>query len=165
MKKIFNLKALFLAAVILAVGVYMFGAPSEAHNIGQQAPPVVAADASGNSVAVNFEGTVTVLNFWATWCPPCRGEMPELQEFFQAHMGQVQFYAVNLQEPSGKVTQFMSEGNYTLPLLLDSGDVAKAYRISAIPTTVIVGSDGLVKFRKTGPVTKSELDQVIAGLR
>ncbi len=131
---------------------------------GKTAPRFTLAGLAGGAVAVPEPGKVTVLNFWATWCPPCREEMPELDKFAAANPA-VAFYAVNLDEPAPKVAGYLRENGYKMPVLLDAGgSVAQTYRIRAIPTTVVIDRDGVVKYRKTGPVTAAELAGVIRGL-
>jgi cytochrome c biogenesis protein CcmG/thiol:disulfide interchange protein DsbE len=131
--------------------------------VGKLAPGFTLESLAGGAVAAPVPGKVTVLNFWATWCPPCREEMPELDKFAAANPA-VAFYAVNLQEPAPKVAGFLRDQGYSLPVLLDAGGVAQTYRISAIPTTVVIDRDGVVRYRKTGPVTAAELAGVIRGL-
>ncbi len=131
---------------------------------GKSAPRFTLKDLGGNAVAVPAPGRVTVVNFWATWCPPCREEMPELQKFAAANPA-VAFYAVNIQEPAAKVQAFLNQQGYTMPVLLDAGgNVAQTYRVTAIPTTVVVDKDGVIKFRRTGPVTDAELAGLIRDL-
>jgi thiol-disulfide isomerase/thioredoxin len=130
---------------------------------GKSAPAFTLEGLAGPAVAVPAAGKVTVLNFWATWCPPCREELPELDKFARDNPA-VAFYAVDLQEPAAKVRDFLKQNGYSFPVLLDSGgSAAQAYRINAIPTTVVIDKSGL-KFRKTGPVTAAELAGVIRGL-
>lgn len=123
------------------------------------------ADLEGKQVTVGQAGKVAIINFWATWCPPCREEMPELDRFAQKHRKSVDFYAINIQEHSDKVSEFLKQSKYTMTVLLDSdGTVAKNFRISAIPTTIVVDKDGVIKFRKSGPMTMNELEEVMKGL-
>lgn len=119
----------------------------------------------GKQTTVGQQGKVTIINFWATWCPPCREEMPELDDFAQKHDQMVAFYAINIQESSDKVGEFLKQGKYTMPVLLDKdGAVAKKFRINAIPTTIVVDKNGIIKYRKSGTVSSSELEGVIKGL-
>jgi cytochrome c biogenesis protein CcmG/thiol:disulfide interchange protein DsbE len=131
---------------------------------GKAAPRFTLESLAGGAVAAPVAAKVTVLKFWATWCPPCREEMPELDKF-AADNPAVAFYAVNLDEPAAKVAGYLRDNGYKMPVLLDAGaEVAQTYRVSAIPTTVVIDRDGIVKYRKTGPVTAAELAGVILGL-
>lgn len=132
--------------------------------VGKLAPEFSLKDLNGNLVSIGRAGKVTVINFWATWCPPCRQEMPELEQFSLSSTTGMVFYAVNIQEQAAKVVGFLNQNKYTMPVLLDSdGTVANTFRINAIPTTIIMDKAGIVRFRKTGGVTKTELENVIKG--
>jgi len=91
--------------------------------------------------------------------------MPELDRFSQKYRQSVDFYAINIQEHSDKVSEFLKPSKYTMTVLLDSdGTVAKNFRISAIPTTIVIDKEGIIKFRKSGPVTMNELEEIMKGL-
>ncbi|MEN6567254.1 MAG: TlpA disulfide reductase family protein [Veillonellales bacterium] len=133
--------------------------------IGKTAPAFTLDSLDGKTVQVGGLGEPYVLNFWASWCPPCREEMPEMVEFAGKYGSQVQFYGVNLQEPKEKVNAFLQQNHYVFPVLLDkNGTVAQTFRVSAIPTTIVVDSKGIIRYRKTGGVTLSELEGIIKGL-
>jgi len=133
--------------------------------IGQTLTPFVLDSLDGSQVTVGQPGKITVINFWATWCPPCVEEMPGLESFAQANQQKVDFYAVNLQESNGKINDFMSKNKYTMIVLLDKdGAIAKKFQVTAIPTTIIVNKHGMVKFRKTGGMTRNELEGIINSL-
>jgi len=132
---------------------------------GKAALELHLQDLQGNPVNINGpqDQEIYVLNFWATWCPPCRGEMPELDTFAQENKDKVKFYAVNIQESPQDVNAFIHEQNYTLPVLLDAeGKNAQAYHIQGIPTTIIIDRGGIIQYRKTGAVTKTELNDALA---
>ena len=136
----------------------------DAEGVEGTAPPFKATSFDGSEVAINaaMDKKLYVINFWATWCPPCRAEMPELNEFAKKHEGEVTFYAVNLQEDAAPVQKFMQERKADLPVVLDTkGAAATLYGVRAIPTTVVVDKEGKIVFRKTGGVTKEELEDVI----
>jgi thiol-disulfide isomerase/thioredoxin len=139
-------------------------APKAGVAVGSLAPGFTLSDLKGAAVAAPVPGKVTVLNFWTTWCPYCRDEMLELEKFAAAHKD-VAFYAVNIMEPAAKADDFLRRNGYTMPVLLDGdGSVAQTYRASTIPTTLVIDKTGVVKFRKTGPLTAAELASLIRGL-
>ena len=84
---------------------------------GKLAPSFSLKDLNGNSITIGEAGKIYVLNFWATWCPPCRGEMPELAAFADANRKNVNFYAINEQESATEVNSFMDDNQYHFPVL------------------------------------------------
>lgn len=169
------LKKIVVGAVLLVVlagAVFytnpfgVFGEKIYASVPGNQAPAISAVDINGVATDVQFQGGLTVLNFWATWCPPCKAEMPEFESFYRDNAGKIAFYAINIQEPPERVKSFLKAEQYTMPILLDSnGEIAKSYRVNAIPTTIIVDKTGKVVFRKSGAMSKEELDKAVALFR
>ncbi|MCI2098391.1 MAG: TlpA family protein disulfide reductase [Succiniclasticum sp.] len=132
-----------------------------------QAQGFTKADLQGVARTVRpGDGSVYVLNFWATWCPPCRAEMPEIQEFAASHASDLRFYAVNLQEKREEVQAFLTRNGYAMPILLDEdGSVSDAYRVRAIPTTLILNGKGEVILRREGMTTARELEDALKGAR
>ena len=129
---------------------------------GETAPKFTLKNLAGEDVAVEAKGKPYVINFWATWCPPCQAEIPDIAAFYAAHKDQVDFYAVNLQEEAAPVQKFLSDRGVELPVLLDAkGEAATLYGVRAIPTTVVVNAEGKVVYRRTGGVTKEQLEDVI----
>ena len=111
------------------------------------------------------EHQVVILNFWATWCPPCRAEMPDLQEFSVNHPD-VNFIAVNNIDSEKKgaegVSAFMTRNHYTFNVLLDAqSQLGNQFGISAFPTTVVVDATGQVLGKKVGVVSKSWLESFL----
>ncbi len=113
-------------------------------------PPIKARDFTledleGSPVSLkDFQGKVVFLNFWATWCGPCRYEMPTMEKVWQKFKEEkFVILAVDLREGKEKVSSFMKENGYTFPVLLDSGGgIANTYGIRAIPTTYLVDPEG-----------------------
>ena len=167
---------------IVAIGIFAFGiagyhftatSPSAAKekkqeigaSIGDIIPEFTLTGIDGKEVNVGKDKKIAVLNFWATWCPPCRAEFPELVRFSQKNSGSVNFYSINLQEDKSKISVFFNKGGYFLPVLLDQdGQIAKMFRVTAIPTTIIVDAKGVIRYRKSGAVTADELENSIKGL-
>lgn len=94
----------------------------------------------------NLRGKFLWINFWATWCPPCRAEMPSMQKVWEEFGGEnFIILAVDLRENREKVRSFIKNNGYTFPILLDtSGDVGKKYGVRSIPTNFFVDPDGKV---------------------
>lgn len=133
--------------------------------VGKMLPEFTLTAVDGQQVHVASVEKILVLNFWATWCPPCREEMPELDKFAQKYHDKVVFHAINIQEPVETVSKFMNQNKYTMSVLIDkNGEVAKVFQINAIPTTLVVDKQGVIKYRKSGPVTLAELEGVLNGL-
>ena len=109
----------------------------------------------GESAALSaFKGKVVILNFWATWCPPCRDEMPSMEILYQRYKDNgLEMLAVNLRENINTVQQFIKTNNYTFPIPLDlDGRVSSQYGITSIPTTYIIDKDGKIIGRVVGSI-------------
>jgi cytochrome c biogenesis protein CcmG/thiol:disulfide interchange protein DsbE len=121
-------------------------ARSPAPEIGHPAPDFTLTSLDGSEVSLSdFQGQPVVLNFWATWCPPCRAEMPALQAASELLAGEAVVLGVSLQETSSAVGPFAEEFGITYPLVLDqSAQVALTYRVSSIPTTFFIDEQGVV---------------------
>lgn len=133
--------------------------------VGQQLAIFSLDNLAGSKVTVGEPGKITVINFWATWCPPCQEEMPDLEIFAKRNQEKVNFYAVNLHESESKVKKFMNENQYTMPVLLDKdGEIGKKFQVTAIPTTIIVNKHGMIKYRKSGAMNINELEGIINSL-
>ncbi|MBC8108270.1 MAG: redoxin domain-containing protein, partial [Anaerolineae bacterium] len=116
--------------------------------VGQPAPPFKIEGMEGNTISPldDFKGKVIVLDFWATWCPPCREGLPHLDQLYQAQREQgVAVFAVNQREGKEKAQGFVTQQNLSIPVLLDSnGEVGAQYLVTGIPQTVVIGKDGNV---------------------
>ncbi|HYH02794.1 MAG TPA: TlpA disulfide reductase family protein [Bacillota bacterium] len=113
-----------------------------------------------NLLEVVGKNQVTLVNFWATWCPPCRAEIPELNRFYQKYGKQkVALLAVNLQEEPPQVKSFIKKNRIDFPVLTDTaGKVAKLYNVYAIPTTLIIDGKGIIRHVIEGSTTLKVLD-------
>ena len=92
----------------------------------------------------DFQGKVVFLNFWASWCGPCRAEMPSMELLWQVFQNDnFVILAVNLREGRDKISSFVQTNGYTFPVLLDSqGKIATTYGVRAIPTTFLIDTQG-----------------------
>ena len=112
-----------------------------------KAPPLQAGiDANGKPLLLkDLRGQALVINFWATWCEPCREEMPSLALLAQSQSGKLRVLAVNFKESPAAVSQFVATTSLTIPTLRDpDGALARAWGIRVFPSTVLVGADGKV---------------------
>ncbi|MEE8618987.1 MAG: redoxin domain-containing protein [Dehalococcoidales bacterium] len=157
-----------LASGILATGCSTPAEVSEveAPEIGKAAPSFQLTDIDGQTVSLSdFQGKPVLLNFWATWCGPCRFEMPYIQEVYneRSEPGLV-ILAINIGESFAKVKEFMQDYNLSFPVLLDlEGKVAEKYNILPIPTTYFIDSDGIIRDMQIGAFRSvAEIEDILS---
>ena len=123
--------------------------------------PMVRLEGSGQTSQVTFAsvGTPTLVNVWATWCPPCRLEMPLLTDF--ARQGYPVAFIDSRESPAA-VRSFMSQIGFSGASFIDRGEVERALGIVGFPTTVLVGADGKVLERHFGPLDRAQLTALFA---
>ncbi len=95
------------------------------------------------------EGKVVLINFWATWCPPCVAEMPELQELYDAYGDRMDFYFITSEQPK-TVNFFLEKKGYDLPVFLQMEPSPKVLESSSLPTTYVISKSGEIIMKKTG---------------
>jgi len=120
---------------------------------GKLAPDFTLTGLEGQEVSLSgFRGKPVLLNFWATWCGPCRIEMPFLQELYEEWTGKgLVMLAVNIQEDPITVEKFVENAGLTFPVLLSPGNkVPLAYNIRGIPATFFIDADGVIRDIKIG---------------
>ena len=120
---------------------------------------------TGDTIQLSrLAGGPVLVNFWATWCPPCRAEMPDLDEVARQYSSTgLRVVAVNLQEEPTLVANYLGTIGVNVPVALDSsGAIFRQYRIVGLPTTVAVGRDGIVREIHVGPLSKNAIHALIA---
>ena len=135
------------------------------------APDFTLTDQYGTSHTLSdYKGKTIFLNFWGTWCPPCRAEMPEIQELYEEYgenTGDVIILGVALpnvgkEGSEEEITAFLDENGYTYPTVMDEeASIASSYYISAFPTTFMIDKDGNVFGYATGQLTKEIMKDII----
>jgi peroxiredoxin len=115
---------------------------------------------SGEQLSLeDLRGKTVLLNFWATWCGPCRVEMPAIQSRFERHESELEVLAINFDEPVDQVRAYVQDLGLTFTVLLDpGGEVQRLYRIRGYPSTYIVDEDGIIRVQHIGLMTETQLD-------
>ncbi len=135
-------------------------ASSAALEIGSPAPKFQLMNTLGQAVALDgTAGVATIINFWATWCAPCRQEMRDLQQLQGSRLDSVRVLAINMGESAGLVADWQSELGLSYDLLLDATlSVSKRYMVRGLPTTYLLDSAGRIRKVYYGPVTYGQLE-------
>ena len=133
-------------------------------DIGSLAPNFEAATETGDPVTLaGLRGQVVLLNFWATWCGPCRVEMPEFERAYTEHSDNgFTVLAVNVEENAEAVGGFREEYALSFPLVLDeNGAINRLYGVTSYPSTFIIDRDGVIRARYFGPLTETQIAALV----
>ena len=143
-------------------------APSSSTAGGDRAPAFRLSDVRDESATISlddFRGRPLVLNFWASWCVPCRKEMPALEEASGEVQGRVAFVGLNHQDSRGAALKFLEETGVSFPAAYDpEGRTATAYGLFGMPTTIFISPDGRILERHRGEISEAELKRKIERL-
>lgn len=190
MKKILGLSLVGLLIILLAIGVVQrqaeekqsaerlnegsdveFLPTDEGLAKGETAPDFELTTLDGETARLSdYKGKKVILNFWASWCPPCRAEMPDMQKYYeeQAPGENVEILAVNLTPKDrgmDKITAFIEEFDLTFPIPMDTeGDIDKLYQAAAIPTTYMIDTEGKVRNKIVGPMAEQMMEEFIGNM-
>ncbi|AGX05080.1 MULTISPECIES: TlpA disulfide reductase family protein [Bacillaceae] len=132
---------------------------------GNKAPDFTLTDLEGKTVSLSdYKGKRVFLNFWASWCPPCKAEMPDMQELYEEKaIGDFEILAVNMtfiEKNKGDEMDFVKDHGLTFPIPLDvKGQVMGEYEIMAYPTSFFIDSDGIIRSRVMGAVDKDFIEK------
>jgi thiol-disulfide isomerase/thioredoxin len=159
-----------MAGFVLAACVNVATAGDLVRWSGGKTPPLKLADANGRALDLaQYRGKTVVVNFWATWCAPCREEMPSLDRL-RARMGGkgLEVVAVNVGESPERVATFTREVPVAFPIVFDrEGAAAKSWKVRGYPTSFVVGPDGRIRYYFVGELdwSSAEVARVIDGVR
>lgn len=180
MNRTARLSLLLIAVSTLAAAAgYYFGRPQTVTPPSEAAPAAVAADAPARLLALTlpdldgkpqplsqWKGKVLVVNYWATWCPPCKEEMPEFSRISSKYASNgVQFAGISLDTPD-KIMDFLKETPVSYPLLVGTLDDLElssdlGNRAKALPFTVVLRRDGSIERTKLGKFATPDLEKAI----
>ena len=139
---------------------------------GEMAPDFELTTLAGDPVKLSdYKGKKVILNFWATWCPPCRAEMPDMQKYYeeQAQGENVEILAVNLttaDKGMDAINAFVAEFSLTFPVPMDTeGNVGEIYQAATIPTSYMIDTEGRVQNKIVGPMNEQMMEDFIANMK
>ncbi len=139
---------------------------------GNIAPDFTLYSLEGEKVSLSdYKGHIVFVNFWASWCPPCKAEMPHMEEFYEKHADKysAEILAVNItsDESSPRVVEdFVTEHHITFPILLDTnGEQTQNFAVITIPTTYIVDRNGIIMKRIVGPMSKERMIELASSIK
>lgn len=171
--------ALAVAAVVVVLGVVLAlnvgsdpeGASQQSPFLGKQVPAFDLPTLAGGKVSnVSTAGKSVIINFWNTWCTPCRQELPDLVDFYSKHEQDTDFVMVGIvrdpQEPTKDVRAYVTDNGMTWTIALDPGSQAALdFATRGQPETVAVSPSGLVVGSQYGPMTSADLEKLLAAAR
>jgi cytochrome c biogenesis protein CcmG, thiol:disulfide interchange protein DsbE len=131
------------------------------------APSLLVNDLQGDPVSLeNMLGQVVLVNNWATWCPPCRAEMPTLEAYYQAHKENgFTLVAIDSGEPLHVVAQFVENHSLTFNIWLDPGAKAlRAFRNNSLPSSYVIDREGVIRLTWTGAISREMLEKHVTPL-
>lgn len=130
-----------------------------------RAPEIILSNLNGEKVSLeDFKGKKILLNFWATWCPPCKEEMPDMETLYKENKENdfvvLGVNMTNTESSEEKVAAFVEEYGLTFPILMDkNGKVSHAYELLSYPTTYFIDSDGIIRSKVVGAISKAHMYQ------
>ena len=134
------------------------------------APDFTVLDMAGSEVNLSdYFGTPIILNFWATWCGPCKSELPAFNSMYEKYKDDIHFLFINLTDGSREtiegVTRFMEEEGYTFPVYFDTTmEAATKYGAYSIPTTFLIDDEGVPVHSQMGAMPEESIEQLVTAL-
>ena len=163
-----RLLLVFAVLAICVAAVFFFGIgerpqqpPATRAKVGAEAPDFTLKDMQGNAVTLSqYRGKVVFLNFWASWCPPCREEMPSMERLHEVYAGRdFVMLAVNVEQDINDVRAFLQRSPHTFPILLDADARAQGlYGVYRFPETFLIDKSGIIVEHYLGARDWSSVD-------
>src|SRR5215210_6819420 len=165
-----------VGAVLIAVSAYFILQDVEFQTnfstvpvkVNFAAPDLTLVDSQGISHSLtDYRGDVVLVNLWATWCPPCKEEMPALQAFYNKYKGQgFVVIAINDGDPTADVLQFVKDYQLTFPVWLDPTYIAteQAFKTLNLPSSFVIDRNGVIQFQWVGGISRKMLEKHVSPL-
>ena len=136
---------------------------------GNQAPDFTLTTLDGEELKLSdYRGKKVILNFWATWCPPCKAEMPHMQSFYEENHEEVEVIAVNLtnmDKGEEAINTFLEDYELTFAIPLDeAGDIGMQYQAFTIPTSYAIDKNGIIQKKIIGPMDEAMMKSIVDGM-
>ena len=130
------------------------------------APELSLSDLKGTQSLTDYKGQVVLVNNWATWCPPCKAEMPTLLAYYEEHKDEgFSLIAIEAGEPAEEVAEFVADYGLTFPVWLDPQNKALiAFQNQGLPNSYVIDREGTVCLAWTGAISKSMLEKYVTPL-
>ena len=136
--------------------------------VDYKAPALTLSDLDGEQHSLaDYHGQVVLVNLWATWCPPCKAEMPTLNEYFAAHQADgFVTIAINDGDPADAVESFVQEYDLSFPVWLDPAYEAteRAFKVRNLPSSFVIDRDGNIRLRWVGEIDRAALEKYVTPL-
>ena len=176
--RILKILIVLLLAAVLVTGILVakqLALPRQSEPVAEAgsaslAPDFTFYDIDGNAFKLSdLRGEPVVLNFWASWCGPCKAEMPDFEEAFRTYGEEIRFLMVNLTDGTSetveKASAYIAQQGYTFPVYYDIAmEGAAAYSVYAIPVTYFIDAEGSVRAFNEGMISAEMLESNIAAL-
>ncbi|MGG0657753.1 thiol-disulfide oxidoreductase ResA [Rummeliibacillus pycnus] len=171
-QKRFYLRAAILIVLVAAI-VYTIYTAAHKDNVqllkvGDDAPNFSLVDLNGETHKLSdYKGQGVLLNFWGTWCKPCKKEMPAINEQYKQFKDQgVQVLGINIAQPDLEVSSFTDKLGVEFPILLDkTKSVMRVYNVDPLPTTVLIDKNGKIVKIITGEMTETDIKKYLTSIK
>lgn len=167
LKKVAMIGILLLMAAGFGYAAVSLGKYSTAAEVGDPAPEFTLENMEGEMISLSdFSGTFVILNFFTTWCDPCREEAPEIEAFEERYGDQVKVLIMDRGEPKVTVAEFIKEFETTSTYLLDYDiEYSRPYGVVGQPETFFIDEDGIIRYHKIGPMTTEFMVKMVNKFR
>ncbi|CAM3964729.1 thiol-disulfide oxidoreductase ResA [Lederbergia lenta] len=171
-KRRLYIRTIILSVMVVAVAYTLYANfTKDKHaklEIGDDAPDFVLTDMEGKKHQLSeYKGQGVFLNFWGTWCPPCKREMPDMDSQYQVYKDQgIEILAVNIGDTEFQINNFVNSHDLSFPILRDkTKDVKDMYRITNMPVTVLVDPDGKITQVEVGELTEAKIKGMMESIK